>query len=414
MKIFRPGNDQSIQTQDDLHLSHETALWQEVSKASTATFSVLKEITQLSDKSKRIQLVAGKSHENGNRDLYEFSPVGHITLAQDGEIIEINSTGCEMLGRNRTDIINFRISTFVEKADQQRWNRLKLKLINFTDIVKVDIKLHFKSQNNHKFYGHLFIRNRPIKGLKNGLEIVIADITQQVKIAKENRTLRISKKNLRMALSNEIKIREDEQSRIGCNLHDQIGSDLAAVKSQIILALDDINSGRLPDAHLMTALDVIASAAGSIRSIVSGLNPPELDSLGIWGALKLNSSLVRDLNGIDCECILDPAIELIKTSDAVSAMIFRVVQEAITNVIRHAHASKIIIEAHLNSKTITISIKDDGIGISSNRNRNKNSHGVIGMEERCRLYGGKFSIQGESGKGTVVTLSLPLKRKIKG
>ena len=340
---------------------------------------------------------------------YEFSPVGHITLGADGRIIEINITASQMLGLNRIDLINRRVSTFVDKADQQRWNRLKLKLLRANSNIKADLRLHLNPQNNHKFYGHFYIRNRPIKDLQSRLEIVIIDITKQEQIANKNKALRISKKNLRMALSNEIKIREDEQSRIGCNLHDQIGSDLAAVKSQIILALDDINSGRSPDVHLLTAIDVTANAAGSIRSIISGLHPPELHSLGIWGALNLNSSLVRDLNEIDCECILDPAIELIKTSDAVSAMIFRVVQEAITNVIRHAHASKIIIEAHLNSKTLSLSIKDDGIGISSNLKRNRSSHGIIGMAERCRLYGGKFSIRGASGKGTEVTLCIPLK-----
>ena len=93
-------------------------------------------------------------------------------------------------------------------------------------------------------------------------------------------------------------------------------------------------------------------------------------------------------------------------------MIFRVVQEAITNVIRHAHASKIIIEAQRHSSIMRIRIKDDGIGISHNLKRNKDSHGIFGMEERTKIHGGKFTIHGVPGKGTVVTLDLPLKQEI--
>ena len=340
---------------------------------------------------------------------YEFSPVGHIALGADGRIIEINITASEMLGLNRIDLINRRVSTFVDKADQQRWNRLKLKLLRTNSNIKADLRLHLNPQNNHKFYGHFYIRNRPIKDSQSRLEIVIIDITKQEQIANKNKVLRISEENLRATLSKEIQIREDEQIRIGRDLHDQIGSDLAAIKSQILLALKDIESGSSPDAHLMASLDIVANAAGSIRSIVSELHPPEIDSLGIWKALKSHSSLVRVQHEIECDCIFDPALESIETSNDVNAMIYRVVQEAITNVIRHAHASKIIIEAHPNSKTLSLSIKDDGIGISSNLKRNRSSHGIIGMAERCRLYDGKFSIRGASGKGTEVTLCIPLK-----
>ena len=343
---------------------------------------------------------------------YEFSPVGHITIDANGRIIEINITACEMLGLSRIDLINRRISTFVDKADQNRWSRLKLKLLRTTSNLKADIRLHLNPQNNHKFYGHFFIRNRQIKESQNQLELVIIDITKQEQIANRNKVLRVSEGNLRATLFKEIQIREDEQIRIGRDLHDQIGSDLAAIKSQILLALNDVKSGRSPDTHLMTSLDITVNVAGSIQSIISRLHPPELDSLGIWKALKLYSSLIRDQHEIDCDCIFDPALESIKISKDLSAMVFRVVQEAITNVIRHAHASKIIIETRLNTGTMSISIKDDGIGVSSNFKRNKSSHGIIGMAERCRLYGGKFSIRGASGKGTEVTLSLPLKRKI--
>ena len=313
-----------------------------------------------------------------------------------------------MLGLDQIELIGRKISTFVDKADQQRWNRLKLKLLRTTSNLKAVIRLHL----THKLYAQFFVRNHWIKESQNQLKLVIIDITKQEQIANKNKALRVSEENLRIALSREMQIREDEQSRIGRDLHDQIGSDLAAIKSQILLALNDVKSGRSPDAHLVASLDITANVSKSIRSAIFRSHPPELDSLGIWIALKSYSNLVRDQHEIDCNCIIDPALESIDTSKEVSAMVFRVVQEAITNVIRHAHASKIIIEAHPNSKTLSLSIKDDGIGISSNLKRNRSSHGIIGMAERCRLYGGKFSIRGASGKGTEVTLSLPLKRKI--
>ena len=406
MKIFRPGSDQSIQTQDDLHLT------QKLSSTVAATHDILGNVTLLKDKSKRLKLLVGEPHQNNDKDLYEFSPVGHITLGQDGRIVEINITACEMLGLGRMDLINRRVSTFVDKDDQQRWSRLKLKLIKSRILLKADIRLHLKPQNNHKFYGHLFIRNRPVNGLKNGFEIAIIDITRQEQIADKNKVLKTSAKNLRAMLSHEIEIREDEQIRIARNLHDQIGSDLAAVKSQILLALDDVNSGRSPVAHLMATHDIAVNVIGSMRATISRLHPPVLDGLGIWEALDSYSSLIRGQHKIDCDCFIDPSLESIEPSNDVSAIIFRVVQEAITNVIRHAHASKIIIEAQLHSSIMRISINDDGIGISNNLKRNKDSHGIFGMEERCMIHGGKLTIQGKPDKGTVVTLRLPLKQLI--
>lgn len=162
----------------------------------------------------------------------------------------------------------------------------------------------------------------------------------------------------------------------------------------------------------MATHDIAVNVMASMRSTISNLYPAVLDGLGIWEVLKLHSSLIRDQHKIDCDYILNPALESIEPSSEVSAMIFRVVQESITNVIRHAHASKIIIEAQLHSNIMRISIKDDGIGISNNLKRSKDSHGIFGMEERCRLYGGKFAIHGVAGEGTAVTLDLPLKQEI--
>jgi len=412
MKTIRPGSEQSIQTQDDLHLINIVPLKQEISATRHAASVIVKNITELSKQISGNKLFVERPRQNNNEDLYEFSPVGHITLGRDGRIVEINITVCEMLGLNRIDLINRKVSTFVDKADQQRWNRLKLKLLRTTFNLKADIRLHLNPQNNRKFYGHLFIRNRPIKGLQNGLEIVVIDITRQEQIAKKNRVLKVSEENLRAMLAHEIKIRDDEQIRIGRNLHDQIGGDLAAIKSQVLLALDDVRSGHSPKAHLMATHDIAVNVMASMRSTISNLYPAVLDGLGIWEALKLHSSLIRDQHKIDCDYILNPALESIEPSSEVSAMIFRVVQESITNVIRHAHASKIIIEAQFHSNIMRISIKDDGIGISNNLKRSKDSHGIFGMEERCRLYGGKFAIHGVAGEGTAVTLDIPLKQEI--
>lgn len=230
MKTIRPGSEQSIQTQDDLHLINIVPLKQEISATRHAASVIVKNITELSKQISGNKLFVERPRQNNNEDLYEFSPVGHITLGRNGRIVEINITACEMLGLNRIDLINRKVSTFIDKADQQRWNRLKLKLLRTTSNLKADIRLHLNPQNNRKFYGHLFIKKSSDKGTQNGLEIVVMDITRQEQIAKKNMVLKVSEENLRAMLAHEIKIRDNEQIRIGRNLHDQIGGDLAAIK----------------------------------------------------------------------------------------------------------------------------------------------------------------------------------------
>lgn len=207
--------------------------------------------------------------------------------------------------------------------------------------------------------------------------------------------------------------REEEQARIARELHDDLGQQLGALRMAVAqLDLDLRDSGPVPDALIPDALDLRRLVDGtivSLRRIAAGLRPVMLETLGLVSALEW---LIDDFTrryGVAVETHLrtddmDPA-------DATAAALFHIVQEALTNVARHAQARRVVIELKRDDHHCLLSIDDDGQGAAAERLAgNETSFGLVGMRERVDRLEGTMLIESAPGSGLHIAIAIPLKR----
>ncbi len=204
-------------------------------------------------------------------------------------------------------------------------------------------------------------------------------------------------------------IREDERIRISRQVHDELGQSLTGLKMDLYWL-----SSRVPrqlrelhdKARAMSAH--IDSTIQTVRRISTELRPGILDDLGLVAALEWQAHEFQKRTGVHCQ-VTSALKEAILDEDLNTAF-FRIFQETLTNVIRHANATKVTIHLKRDRGCLSLEVKDNGRGISDAEISNTKSIGLLGMRERAGLLGGKVTFAGVSGKGTIVLIKIPLVR----
>ena len=234
----------------------------------------------------------------------------------------------------------------------------------------------------------------------------ITDITErkQAELALQN-----SQTELRQLVDHQERCKEDERKRIAREIHDELGSDLTGIKAYVSVSIERaVSAGHTPDPLLVSAACLADAAMGTVQRIITDLRPSVLDELGIWVALEWYAGQIQERSGLQCKFSISKRATIVSLDSARSIMLFRIVQEALTNVVRHAGASqvKILILRHKN--IIIVEVKDDGKGIETKQLLSGEAWGILGMHERTRHFGGQLKVSGISGLGTAVRLHLPL------
>lgn len=206
-------------------------------------------------------------------------------------------------------------------------------------------------------------------------------------------------------------VREEERSRIAAEVHDELGQmltaltlDLAALGKRIRMVdaagLRNEMQARLDDIDVLV-LTMIAS----VREIASELRPQVLDSLGLPSAIRYEAERFQQRSGIACTLSLPEEVPQLPPEQA--TVLFRILQEALTNVVRHARAGYVHIALARNNGGLTLTVSDDGRGITADEIAAPGSLGLLGMHERAAQFAGSVDIAGTSGAGTSVTVTLP-------
>jgi len=214
-------------------------------------------------------------------------------------------------------------------------------------------------------------------------------------------------------------IREEERVVISRELHDNLGQILTALRidlSRLIKKLNDNDKNMdihsLAD-HAAELMPLIDTSIQMTRKISRELRPRILDELGLVAAIEWQVEKFIKRTGVACTFHSD--VQKIETEVSNKIAVFRIIQEALTNIARHAHASRVVVRIKQFDQSIIVEVKDNGSGINGNYISGTNSLGLAGMRERAVLLGGTLMIKGKPGEGTVVKLSIPLKavRKLK-
>src|SRR5471030_1525861 len=233
--------------------------------------------------------------------------------------------------------------------------------------------------------------------------VMLRDISAQVAA---ERSLQRSHEELRELSANLLNIREEEKSRIARELHDDLGQQLTALKMDI----SSLELSAATNAEARTQLRgmqrLIDATVASMRRIAADLRPVMLDDLGLVPAIDWLGIDFTNRYGIDVERRID-ASHTIFSRDGATA-VFRIVQEALANVARHAQATRVDLALYLEGDRCILRIADDGIGANERAGAGRKSFGLIGIRERAHGLDGSVSIESGIGQGFAVTVTFPL------
>ncbi len=240
------------------------------------------------------------------------------------------------------------------------------------------------------------------------LEGFINDITER-KIAEEQ--LRRSKKQLRIHAEHLHTVLEGERAEIAREIHDELGQILTALKMDLFWVGKRVPEDR-PEINekLASMIDHIDSTIKTVERILMQLRPGLLDDLGLTSAIEWQAEEFQRRTGIVCDAILDPDPEKLISDTKVTTAVFRICQEALTNIARHSQATKVEITLKLGESAVELLVCDNGKGITRGDIKKAGSFGVIGIKERIKLLGGRMAIAGRKGKGTAIRVRIPLKK----
>jgi len=204
-------------------------------------------------------------------------------------------------------------------------------------------------------------------------------------------------------------VREEERTRIAREVHDELGQALTSCKMDLSWLAGRLPKNQRPLIDKARALTAhMDSTIRTVRRIATELRPGILDHLGLGAALEWQANEFQTRTGIRCEVRIDLA-ELTLPAET-STSFFRIFQETLTNIIRHAGATHVAVHLKEEGERIIMDVKDNGRGISEGEIANPKSLGLLGMKERAALLGGEFKIAGaRQGNGTRVTVAIPLR-----
>jgi PAS domain S-box-containing protein len=234
----------------------------------------------------------------------------------------------------------------------------------------------------------------------------VQDVTERV-LAEDR--LKGSNEKLRALAARLQSVREEESLRIAREIHDELGGamtglkiDLAWVNKRIRDASDESVKQKIASMS-----EMIDDTIKTIRHISSELRPSILDDLGLAATIEWQTREFETRTEIRCR--ITSLAEDVSLDEARATAIFRIFQEILTNVMRHAQATLVEVSMHEQNGELILRVKDNGVGIRETDVADTNSLGLLGMRERALVFGGQISIEGSEGEGTTVTVRIPLK-----
>lgn len=332
---------------------------------------------------------------------------GIVMQDEKGIIIYVNEKFLEMMGYTQAEIIGHSITDLLgegllkkNKEKKTREEKERYKSFEFA----------WQRKDGQRVF--TILSPKPIydeKGHFKGSVVVLTDITERRRVERE---LHQSREELRSLSQHLQSVREKESKRIAREIHDELGQMLTALKMDLswlcrkIPSSDDERKKFLKKEKSMS--DLIDKTIKTVQKISSELRPGLLDDLGLVPAIEWLAQDFQTRTKIQCRTQID--CDGIELGPDFSTAIFRISQEALTNVARHSNATRVNISFKGKNGTLLLKISDNGKGITEKDIFAPSSLGLMGMRERIRPFRGELNITGTPEKGTVLTAIIPLER----
>jgi signal transduction histidine kinase len=219
--------------------------------------------------------------------------------------------------------------------------------------------------------------------------------------------LRASEENLRALAAHLQSVREEERIHIAREIHDELGQALTGLKFDINTLARSLQGCAPASVAGMTETlgQQIDRIINSVRRIASGLRPEVLDEIGLSAAIEWQAREFQRRTGI--RCLVDISAGFTDPDKERSTALFRIFQELLTNVARHANATRVAVHLVEQDEALHLEVEDNGRGIQEQEFESPRSLGFLGLRERALAFGGSIEVKGQEGKGTAVAVSLP-------
>jgi len=306
----------------------------------------------------------------------------------------------EIIGKNALD--------FIASGDRPRALEDMRKMLETGQIGNIEYPMIKKDDTlfTAELTGSLVMDS---KGKPKAVIGISRDITERKQAEEE---LRSSREQLRALSSHLQSIREEDRTQIAREIHDELGQALTVFKMDLSWLEKRIpKKEKLLVKKTQSLLKLIDTTIQSVRKISTKLRPGVLDDLGIFAAIEWQTEDFQDRTGIKCE--FNSSLEDVELDRDCSTAVFRIFQETLTNVARHANATRVNISLKEDNSNLILEVKDNGRGITEIEVSDLKSLGLLGMRERALLFGGEVKISGIQGKGTTVAVTIPIKKEQK-
>lgn len=333
------------------------------------------------------------------RGLVEQSLVG-LYIIQDDMFQYVNPRFAAMFGYTQQEMAPQLVSKFIAEQDAAKVNE------NLRKRIAGEItSLFYQFKGQHKDGRLVDIDVHGTRFQYRGQPAVIGvaiDVTEAKQ--REQEVVR-SQERLRELSQHLLSMREEQRTKISREIHDVLGGTLTALKMDLSWLTRHTTEPKLA-ARAGTMMDLIRDAIDTVRKISADLRPGVLDNLGLFDAIEWEAGKFRER--LDIECNINMQVTPVALEDSVATAMFRIFQEALTNISRHAQASRVDIAVTYACNTLTIDVRDNGLGISKDELHHNKSYGLVSMSERALQIGATLEINSEAGKGTQVMLRYPV------
>lgn len=340
------------------------------------------------------------------RALIAALPDGILLLSPEGVILSCNPAAEHILCMSCTGLVGSKFSEFEGNFFAEDGSRFpggnfhhafsgKPARNVVMGVKKLEDGMTWINVNSETLY-------YPENGMPFAIMITFSDISERKRQGEELQQSYKALKELSFRLAH---AREAERSNVAREIHDELGSTLTSVKFDLSWAVEK-NGNREPFEEVFRGLD---AAIRSVKKICTALRPSVLDDLGLLAALEWQLGQFGKKTGIRCRIIKHGAEPSLPQD--VATGIFRIFQETLTNIARHAEASRVMVEFRHDETEILLTVTDNGKGIDPVKTAGSKSLGILGMSERAQALGGMLSVHPATPRGTRVALSIPHERR---
>ena len=352
-----------------------------------------------------------RESERRYRLLFERNLAGVYRTTLDGTILDCNESMAAMLGCESRDELQGRraLDFYVESANRESF---LARLRKTGTLTNSELRLRRKDGTPiHVLENAILLPDEEgTPAIIQGTMIDITERKQAEEVLRENEErFRLLTDDLRRVMQRLHTVREEERTRITRELHDELGQALTALNMDLHwLTGRSWHESEVTQARLRSMRELLNTTIQAVRRICADLRPAVLDDFGLTAAIEWQAQEFQSRTGIRCQLALPTTQPDLPEEQ--STAVFRIFQESLTNIARHAQATEAKVTLLIRPDTLVLEIVDNGIGISEDDLAGSRSIGLVGMRERAIGWRGRVDITGIPNQGTTVTLHMPIEQ----